>query len=85
MDVRNTPNEWAAIVAHYVTAEVRRGGLEPSRDAFETGLIKAAAVILAALENCDSMQELEYFRAHSRDQNSFAEALQKLEEHRDRT
>lgn len=79
MDVRNTPNEWTAIVAHYVTEEVRRGGHKPSRAAFENSLVKAAAVILAALENGDSMQSLGFFRDPSADQNSFAEALQKIE------
>lgn len=54
-DMRNRPNDWTTIAAHYLFADVRRGPLKPSRQIYEDGLIKAAAVILAALEHCDTM------------------------------
>ena len=55
-DAKNTPGEWVAIVNHYVSAEVRRNGMVPEADEFQDNLIKAAAVILAALENLDIMK-----------------------------
>lgn len=56
-DAKNTPGDWVAIVSHYVSEEVRRNGMVPSREAFEDSLIKAAAVILAALEHTDLMKD----------------------------
>ena len=56
-DGRNTPGEWTAIVSHYVSEEVRRNGMNPSKEAFEDSLVKAAAVIIAALEHCAQMQD----------------------------
>ena len=55
-DARNTPGEWVAIVSHYVSAEVRRNGLVPDSMEFQDNLVKAAAVILAALENVETMK-----------------------------
>lgn len=55
-DVKNTPGDWVSIVSHYVSAEVRRNGMVPEVEEFEDNLIKAAAVILAALENMDIMR-----------------------------
>ena len=60
-DVRNTPNDWASIVLHYVAEEVRRGGVQPGEAMFEDNLVKAAAVILAALEHLESMKEAGHF------------------------
>lgn len=57
-DVRNTPNDWAAIAMHYLSAEVRRAGSVPSRADYEDVLVKAGAVILAALEHAEHMQKL---------------------------
>ena len=56
-DVKNTPGDWVAIVTHYVSAEVRRNGVVPETEEFEDKLIKAAAVIAAALENIDVMKD----------------------------
>lgn len=56
-DGKNRPGDWVAIVGHYVYDEVRRNGENPTKEAFEDSLIKAAAVIIAALEHADSMQE----------------------------
>ena len=54
-DVRNTPNDWVAIAMHYLSQDVRRGGTVPEREAFEDSLVKAGAVILAALEHAERM------------------------------
>lgn len=76
MDVRNTPNEWAAIAAHYLTEEVRRGGHTPDRKAFEKSFVKAAAVILAALENADAMVSLGHLSGEG--DTSLGDALAKI-------
>jgi len=55
-DLHNTPNEWVAIVGHYLYEETRRGCAKPIRRNFEDSLVKAAAVLLAGLEHCDSME-----------------------------
>jgi hypothetical protein len=60
-DVSNTPNDWAAIISRYVSEEVRRGQTKPSRKNYEDSLIKAAAIILAALEHCPLMEIKEHF------------------------
>lgn len=57
-DMRNTPNDWVAIIGHYLNEEVRRGGFNPGKEEFEDSLIKAAATIVAALENTDAMHHL---------------------------
>lgn len=60
-DTRNTPNDWTTIAAHYLFEDVRRGPMKPYRQDFEDCLIKAAAVILAALEHCDKMDSTNNF------------------------
>lgn len=77
MDVRNTPNEWAAIAAHYLTEEVRRGAYVPDRIAFEDQFIKAAAVILAALEYAPVMQSMGHLRGEETAPSTLAETLAK--------
>ena len=54
-DTRNSPNDWTTIAAHYLFEDVRRGPMKPFRADYEDCLVKAAAVILAALEHCDRM------------------------------
>ena len=56
-DAKNTPGDWVAIVAHYVSSEVRRNGMVPDQDEFQDKMIKAAAVIIAALENIPKMKD----------------------------
>jgi len=56
-DAKNTPGDWVAIISHYVSSEVRRNGINPDSSEFEDNLIKAAAVILAALENVSAMKQ----------------------------
>lgn len=55
-DVRNSPNDWIAIAAAYLTSASTRKHTTPLADDFEGDMIKAAAVILAALENIQSMR-----------------------------
>lgn len=77
-DVRNTPSEWVAMAAHYLTRDVRRGGFVPDREMFEGNLIKAAAVIIAALENAYTMETLGHLTGDSKDDpTSFVNALAK--------
>ena len=56
-DIRNSPNDWIAIVNHYLSEESRRNSQIPERDKFEDSLIKAGAVLLAALEHTDTMTQ----------------------------
>jgi hypothetical protein len=55
-DAKNAPGDWVSIVTHYVSSEVRRNGMVPEAEEFEDNLVKAAAVILAALENIELMR-----------------------------
>lgn len=61
-DVRNTPNDWSAIAASYVLRSVALKHTKPELEEFRDDLIKAAAVILAALEHLESMQQKDQFR-----------------------
>ena len=65
-DVRNTPNDWVAIVGRYLFEETRRGAVKPTRVCYEDSLVKAAAVLLAALEHCSLMD------AHSEFSSDFS-------------
>ena len=56
-DSKNTPNDWMAIIASYVLRNSARKQNVPDAAEFEDDLIKAAAVILAALENVPQMQK----------------------------
>jgi hypothetical protein len=60
-DVCNAPNDWVAIIGRYVFEETRRGIVKPDRQNFEDNLIKAGAVLLAALEHCEMMQQKCHF------------------------
>lgn len=55
-DARNTPGDWASIITHYASAEVRRNGVVPNAGDYENALIKSAAVIFAALEHIEEMK-----------------------------
>jgi hypothetical protein len=56
-DHKNSPGEWVALITHYISEEVRRNGVAPSKEYFEESLIKAAAVIIAALEHIETMHQ----------------------------
>lgn len=55
-DGKNTPGDWVAMISHYVSEEVRRNGVNPDAADFETSLVKAAAVIVAALQHVELMK-----------------------------
>lgn len=54
-EISYTPNDWVSIINHYLSEEVSRGGRKPSKNEYQDSLIKAAVVIIAALENIDNM------------------------------
>jgi hypothetical protein len=57
LDANNTPNDWIAIASYYLSQEARRATTVQSRQVeFEKELIKAAAVIVAALEHSQNMK-----------------------------
>jgi hypothetical protein len=56
-DVTNFPNDWVAIASKYLAEESRCKGIKPTKQAFQESLIKAGAVILAALEHIDHMEK----------------------------
>lgn len=49
-DLVNGVNDWIAIAGHYLTQDCTRKGITPTRQDFHSSLVKAAAVIVAALE-----------------------------------
>jgi hypothetical protein len=55
-DANNAPNDWGSIISHYVNRECRRYNIIPERNDYEDSLIKAAAVLVAALEHLDVMK-----------------------------
>jgi len=58
-DAKNSPNDWIAIATYYLAQETRRATMldAPSTSDFEKELIKAAAVIVAALEHTELMKD----------------------------
>jgi len=60
-DVRNTPNDWTTMTGHYLFEDIKRGQIKPTRENYEDSLIKAAAVIIAALEHCPKMEINNHF------------------------
>ena len=63
-DMRNGVNDWVAIIGRYLFEETRRGVVKPNRTNFEDSLVKAAAVLLAALEHCSTMEANEQFASN---------------------
>ena len=55
-DANNTPNDWGSIISHYVNRECRRYNIIPEQSDYEDSLIKAAAILVAALEHLDIMK-----------------------------
>lgn len=55
-DLRKDPSDWAVLAGHYLFEEARRGHIVPEADAFAESLVKAAAVIVAAYEHIEVMQ-----------------------------
>lgn len=56
-DVKNSPNDWITIIGRYLFEGVQRGADKPSKLAFEDSMIKAGAVIIAALEYAEHMKK----------------------------
>lgn len=63
-DAKNSVNDWIAIAGHYLnepakrksSASYNRGSI-PTQEDYEASLIKAAAVILAALEHAETLKK----------------------------
>lgn len=55
-DINHNPNDWIAIVTRYLSEGAKFGGITPLREEFEDALIKAGAVLLAALEHSEHMK-----------------------------
>ena len=56
-DLKHGPNDWAAIASFYLNSEVSFKGRFPDADAWKDSLIKAAAVIVAAIEHEENMRK----------------------------
>lgn len=52
-DQKHSQNDWIAISTMYLSRAASRKHIPTSREEYRDGLIKAAAVILAALEHDD--------------------------------
>lgn len=52
-DQKHSPNDWIAIAAMYLTRAANRKSTPSTKEEFRDSLVKAAAVILAALEHND--------------------------------
>jgi len=50
-DMKNSPNDWIAIAGHYLHESSKRKGQNPNLTEWHDSMVKAAAVILAALEH----------------------------------
>ena len=58
LDANNTVNDWVAIAGYYLSQEARRATTNQTRQTdFESELVKAAAVIVAALEHSENMKD----------------------------
>ena len=60
-DINNDPNAWSALAATYCLDNVTRNHRKPDVLEYEDSMIKAAAIIIAALEHVDIMKKKEYF------------------------
>ena len=56
-DMNNGPNDWVAIASRYLSEGARSRGITPSQSEFEDSMVKAAAVILAALDHSEHMKK----------------------------
>lgn len=60
-DLKNGINDWSAIASGYVLQEIRRKGVKPETASWRDSMIKAAAVLVAALEHEDYLREQKEF------------------------
>jgi len=56
-DLTNGPNDWTAIAAKYLSESARCHGVAPHSDEFQNSLVKAAAVIFAAMDHIEHMEK----------------------------
>ena len=61
-DSKRDPNDWLAIAGRYLFGSAFTKNMPTKHIDYEDDLIKAAAVILAALEHSDKMKELKYLK-----------------------
>jgi hypothetical protein len=54
-DLQHGPNDWSAIAGSYLNSEVSNKGRSPDHSQWRDSMIKAAAVIIAALEHEENM------------------------------
>ena len=54
-DLTHSPGDWMCIISHYVNQDARRNGVKPDKVNFRNNLIRAGAVVMAALEHLDVM------------------------------
>lgn len=56
-DLTNGPNDWAAIASKYVTESAQCHGIKPLKSDFQDSMVKAAAIIVAALDHIEYMEK----------------------------
>lgn len=61
-DVAKRPNDWVGTIINYLAEATDRFGVPATREDFEDALVKAGAVILAALEHSEDMQNKKRLR-----------------------
>lgn len=61
-DISRTPNDWLAIAGRYLFSSSSTKNIKSSKQEFEEDLVKAAAVIVAALENIERMRDNDQLR-----------------------
>ena len=61
-DISRTPNDWLAIAGRYLFNPSSTKNIKSSKVEFEEDLIKAAAVIVAALENVERMRDNDHLK-----------------------
>lgn len=62
LDSKRDPNDWLAIAGRYLFGSAYTKNMPPLTTDFEDDLIKAAAVILAALEHSEKMSENKFLK-----------------------
>jgi len=69
-DSEKLPNDWISTIVHYASENIIKKGLVvPFKEDFEDSLVKACAVIIAALENVPKMVENNYLRCDQETKN----------------
>jgi hypothetical protein len=61
-DMRNTPNDWAAIISSYALRNLSKKNIKPDANDFKEDMISAAAIILASIEHLEDMKNKNFFK-----------------------